>query len=240
MYEDITCCVKTTEGNSRKFSILSGVKQGCVLSPLLFAIVIDFVLRSVDSTGLRLNDRLLSDLDFADDIAILETCKSRLQALLSSVQQKAKGFGLNINASKTKGMANSCSPMNIKCGDNDVEQVVHFKYLGSTIENTGSTAKEVIARIGQASSTFNRLKKVWTDTFSLRIKLRLFNSNFLPVLLYASETCLLNQEQERRIKSFENMCLRRLLGIHWTQKVTNEHIRNITGQPSLIKDHTKA
>ena len=147
MYEDTTCCVKTAEGNSRKFPILSGVKQKCVLSPLLFVVVIDFILRSVDSSGLRLNDRLLSDIDFADDIATLETCKSRLQSFsrLTSVQQKAESFGLNINSSKTKGTATNDSPMNIKCNDNDVEQVVHFKYLGRTIENTGSTAKEVIA-----------------------------------------------------------------------------------------------
>ena len=38
MHEDTTCCVKTAEGNSRKFSILSGVKKGCLLSPLLFAV----------------------------------------------------------------------------------------------------------------------------------------------------------------------------------------------------------
>ncbi|XP_065557815.1 uncharacterized protein LOC136025756 [Artemia franciscana] len=104
-----------------------------------------FVLRSINSTGLSPNDCLLSDLDFADDIAIFKTCKSQLQALLMSVQQKAEGFGLNTNTSKTKGMATSNSPLNIKCNDKDVEQVVHFKYLGSTIKNTGSTATEVIA-----------------------------------------------------------------------------------------------
>ncbi|XP_065565800.1 uncharacterized protein LOC136030659 [Artemia franciscana] len=111
---------------------------------LLFAVVVDFVLRSVDSTGLRLKDRLLSDLDFADDIAIFETCKSPLQPLLTTVQQKSEGFGLNINANKTKGMATSDSPMNIKCNDNDVEKMLYFKYPGSAIANTGSTAIEVV------------------------------------------------------------------------------------------------
>ncbi|XP_065582879.1 uncharacterized protein LOC136041987 [Artemia franciscana] len=184
MYEDTTCCLMTAEGNSRKFPIPSGVKQGCVPSSLLFAIVTDFVLRSIDSTGVRLNDRLLSDLDSADGIGILETCKSRLQALLTNIQQKAEGFGLNINVSKTKGVSTSDSPINIKWDDNNVEQVVHFKYFGCTIENTESTAKEVIARTGQASSTFNRLKKVWrSSTFSLWLKLSLLNSNVLPVLL---------------------------------------------------------
>ena len=90
MYEDTTCCVKKAEGNSRKFPILSGVKQGRMISLLLSTVVIDLVLRSVDSPGLHLNDGLLSDQNFADDITILETCKSRLQALLTSVQKKQK------------------------------------------------------------------------------------------------------------------------------------------------------
>ena len=79
-------------------------------------------------------------------------------------------------------------------------------------------------------------QKFWrSSTFSLQLKLRLFNSNVLSVLLYASETWYLSQEQERRIQSFENMCLSRLLGIHWIQKVKKEHSRKITGQPSLIE-----
>ena len=80
---------------------------------------------------------------------------------LKSVQQKADDFGLNINASKTKGMANSDSPMNTKFNDKEVEEVVYLKNLGGTIENMGSTTKEIIGRIGKASSSFNRLKRVW-------------------------------------------------------------------------------
>ena len=243
MYEDTTCCAKRAEGNSCKFPILSGVKHGWApsisnsrRSLLLFAIIINFVLRSIDSTELHLNDCLQSDLELADNITILKTYLSWLQALLLSIEQRAEGFGLNINPSKTKSMATSSSPMNIKCGNNDVELVVHFKYLGSTIKNTESTAKEVNAQIGQASSTFNRLKKVWrSSTFSIQLKLCLFNSNVWLILLYATETWHLNQEQERRNQSFENMCLCTLFGIHWTQKVTNQHIRNVKGQPYLSK-----
>ena len=78
MYEDTTSCVSISEGKSCKFPILSRVKQGCVLSPLLFAIVIDYILRSIELTELRLNDCLLSDVDFSSNIVILETYKTRL------------------------------------------------------------------------------------------------------------------------------------------------------------------
>lgn len=129
-------------------------------------------------------------------------------------------------------MATTDSPLSITCGDQHIEQVVHFKYLGSIIESTGSTTKEVLTRIGQANGAFNRLRKVWrSQSFSIRLKLRLFNSNVMPVLLYAAETWHLNQEQELRILAFENTCLRRILNIRWQQRITNQSIRDKTGQP---------
>ena len=107
--------------------------------------------------------------------------------------------------------------------------------LESPSRTKGFTAKEIIARIRQASSTFNRLKTSGGRVLSLSVLNSACSTATVPVLLYAFETWYLNQEQERSIQSFENMCLRRLFGIHWTQKVTNEQIRNITGQPSLIE-----
>ena len=49
--------------------------------------------------------------------------------------------------------------MHIKYAGEEIEQVIEFKYLGSIIENTGSTTKEVITRIGQANAAFNQLKE---------------------------------------------------------------------------------
>ena len=232
-YEDSECCVKTPDGQTRFFRIMSGVKQGCVLSPLLFVIVIDYILRSTSTDGIQLNpETRLSDVDFADDIAVLESCKQRLQELLDKVRERGGHVGLKINNEKTKCMATTDSPLSITCGDQHIEQVVHFKYLGSIIESTGSTTKEVLTRIGQANGAFNRLRKVWrSQSFSIRLKLRLFNSNVMPVLLYAAETWHLNQEQERRILAFENTCLRRILNIRWQQRITNQSIRDKTGQP---------
>jgi hypothetical protein len=58
----------------------------------------------------------------------------------------------------------------------------------------------------------------------------LFKSNVIPMLLYAAETWHLNQEQERKVLAFENSCLRRILNIHWSQKVTSQSILEMTQQ----------
>ena len=55
MYEVSKCCIKTPEGQTCFFRILSGVKQGCVLSPLHFVILLDYILRNSETGGIRLS-----------------------------------------------------------------------------------------------------------------------------------------------------------------------------------------
>jgi hypothetical protein len=237
LYENTEFCVRTNEGSTRYFHIKSGVKQGCVLSPLLFVLVIDYVLRDCTGFSIQLRDnKLLADLDFVDDIILMETKKKKLQDLLDVIREKASLIGLKVNSGKTKSMATSDSPLDIRCGDTAVEQVVEFKYLGNTVERTGSSEKEVQSRIGQASGAFNRLKPVWrSKKYSTKLKLRLFNSNVLSTLLYNSENWKLNQQQEKRILAFENNCLRRILNIDWRAHVTNQSVRSMSCQP-LVTD----
>ena len=239
LYEDSECCVRTENGDTRFFKIMSGVKQGCVLSPFLFVIVMDYILRQSSGIGVKISSRLISDLDFADDVVLLEEAKLRLQLLLDAIDEKAEKMGLAVNVSKTKSMATSDSPLILKCKNKTIEQVKEFKYLGSWIEYDGEIANEIKRKIGQATSAFSKLKPVWRSSkYSMRLKLRLLNSNVMSILLYASECWKLNTQLEKRVLAFENMCLRRILNISWQEKVTNIEVRRRTGQP-LVTDLLK-
>ncbi|XP_065571546.1 uncharacterized protein LOC136034340 [Artemia franciscana] len=151
-------------------------------------------------------------------------------------QRKAREVGLSINVDKSKSLSTSGSPLTLQCSDKSVEQVQEFKYLGSWIENTGDVTFEIKRRIGQASGAFNRLTPIWrSNKYSLRLKLRLFNSNVLSILMHASECWKLNQQLEKRILGFENICLRRILKISWHPKITNREIRLKTNQPIVTE-----
>ena len=79
MYKETECCVRTSTGDARWFKITSGVKQGCVLSPLLFIIVFDFTLQNANSKGVRLsNSKQLSDIEFVDNLTLLDKDKASL------------------------------------------------------------------------------------------------------------------------------------------------------------------
>ena len=78
MCNNSSCCVRTNNGNTDFFEIVSGVRQGCILLPLLFLLVIDFVSATAEPNQWTAGSRL-TDLDFADDIALLAETRSRLQ-----------------------------------------------------------------------------------------------------------------------------------------------------------------
>ena len=86
MYENITAAVKVGNEVSRWFCIKLGVKQGCILSPFTWTILMDFVLRNTGKAmgdhGIKWGGKTLLDLDYADDLSILDESVSKMNELL--------------------------------------------------------------------------------------------------------------------------------------------------------------
>lgn len=95
---------------SEAFDVSSGILQGDALAPFLFIIVIDFVLRKIPHEfgfTTHLNPlKKLPDLDFADDIVLLDNDINSAERHLESLTIKARMVGLKINQDKTKYMTN--------------------------------------------------------------------------------------------------------------------------------------
>ena len=90
--------------------------------------------------------------------------------------------------------------------------MTEFKYLGGIITSGGNFEKELRTSIALANPSFQRLLPVWKYTeYSLKLKLRLFHSNVMSVRSYAMECLKLTVEQEKRLTTFENNYLYRIL-----------------------------
>lgn len=100
--------VGTAQGkNQCPFQTRSGVKQGCPLSPLLFNLVVDEIMREVCTSRRGITWSLtqhLEDLDYADDICLMSHKLSDIQAKANDLSRIASRIGLEINAAKTKAM----------------------------------------------------------------------------------------------------------------------------------------
>jgi hypothetical protein len=130
MYASNQCCVRHDGQQNEWFHVhvRSGVRQGCVISPTLFLVVIDWVVRKVTHNRPRglvwgLTARI-EDCDFADDIALLSHTFTDIQKKTERFSEIAKGVGLKIHPGKTKVMrVKNKSTRRICIGDTELEEV---------------------------------------------------------------------------------------------------------------------
>ena len=106
--------------------------------------------------------RKLSDLDFANDIAMLSNSYHNLQELVSNISEIAAGLGLSINSKKTKNMliGEHLMPSDISICQSQIEVMENFIYLRSSINNKGPMDHDIISRIGKVSAAFSQLNKI--------------------------------------------------------------------------------
>ena len=90
----------------------------------------------------------------------------------------------------------------------------------------GKSEKEIRIRIGRATSALTKLDNIWrSKNVEMKNKLQLMRSIVLATLLYACESWTVSKHDEQRLRAFEMKSYRRLLGISWKEKKTNEFIK---------------
>lgn len=238
LYEEFSCQVIHAGTLTDPFPVTTGVRQGCILSPLLFLIVIDWIATTAynDPHGIQwtLTSRL-EDLEFADDICTLSHRLQDSQHQVNHLEETAKRTGLYINTAKTKAMRIQQNQMDpILVNNQQIENVDKFTYLGSVMSTTGGTDEDVQARKMKALQAFSILKPVWKSrTLRTATKIRIFNSNVKSVLLYGCETWRETENTMKSIQVFVNKCLRNILNIRWPEKITNKKLWQRTKQQPI-------
>ena len=234
LYRNNEICVSNNGLQSDWVRIESGVKQGCGMSGFLFLIVLDWVMRnSVEgkNTGIRWKfTSKLEDLDFADDIALMSSKFNDIQDKTTAVKEWAEKAGLKININKTKSMRlNAKIEREIKIDGQELEEVDQFTYLGSKVTNEGGASEDIKARLQKARGAFLSLSQVWKSSlYSVKTKVRIYNSNVRSVLMYGSECWKMTVADTKKCEAFNNRCLRRILRVFWPNKITNMELRKRT------------
>lgn len=241
-----TANIKTSDGLTENILIKRGVRQGCILSPLLFNLYAEKIfqeaLESVE-IGIKVNGTFFNNIRYADDTTLLADNLSDLQHLIDKVNQHSINLGLKINVVKTKFMIISrCktpyTTATVTVDHLPIERVSSYKYLGCWLNEQWTCEQEIRCRIEIARSAFIKYKKVFCcRDLNLDLRLRFLKCYVWSVLLYGVETWTLTTTHMNKLEAFEMWLYRRILKISWVDRVTNiEVLRSINKGRELLTD----
>lgn len=158
-----------------------------------------------------------------------------MQNKVNDLAVAAAEVGLRINIRKTKLMKiNTTSSNSVNIDGAPIEEVAQFNYLGSLITTDGGAIEDIKSRLSKAQAAFGRLWSCWKSTKIARgTKLRVFNACVKSVLLYGSETWLINKISIQKIQVFINKCLRIICRIFWPETIINDDLWQLTKQEPI-------
>jgi hypothetical protein len=241
LYEEQEATVRTEHGETESFGIGKGVRQGCILSPSLFNLYAERVMREAGvedgEEGISIGGRTLNNFRYADDVTLMAEGQDSLRALIERVKEAGEKAGLYLNMKKTKVLTTT-NIQKFMIQNEEVEVVKSFGFLGSTIEDEGECQMEIKRRITLGRVAMTGLQRIWKDRgISADTKKRLVKTLVHPIMTYGCETWTMKKKDRDRVNAFENWCWRRLLRIPWTAKRTNASIRKQLDINSLLSDY---
>uniref|UniRef100_A0A8C0A6M8 RNA-directed DNA polymerase n=1 Tax=Bos mutus grunniens TaxID=30521 RepID=A0A8C0A6M8_BOSMU len=219
--------VRTGHGTTDCFQIGKGVHQGCILSPCLFNLYAEYIMRNAGleetQAGIKIAGRNINNLRYADDSTLMAESEEELKSLLMKVKVESEKVGLKLNIQKTKIMASG----SITSWEIDGKQWKQCQTLfwGSKITADGDCSHEIKRRLLLGRKVMTDLDSIFKSRdITLPTKVCLVKAMVFPVVMYGCESWTVKKAEHRRIDAFELWCWRRLLRVPWTARRSNQSI----------------
>ena len=150
LYAGQEATVRTGHGTTDWFQIGKGVRQGCILSPCLFNLYAEYIMRNSGLDEAHLESRLQGEISITSDMQMTpplwQKSEEELKSLLMKVKEESEKVGLKLNIQKTKIIA-SGPITSWQIDAETVETVSDFIFLGSKITAGGDCSHEIKRRL---------------------------------------------------------------------------------------------
>ena len=151
LYAGQQATVRTWHGTTDWFQKGKGVYQGYILSPCLFNIYAEYIMRNAGleeaQAGIKMVRRNINNLRYADDTTLMAESEEELKSLLMKAKEESKNVGLKLKIQKTKIMASSPITSWVQIDGETVETVADFIFLGSKITADVDCSHEIKRRL---------------------------------------------------------------------------------------------
>src|SRR5574339_433245 len=228
LYAHQEATVRTGHGTTDWFQIGKGVRQGCILSPCLFNLYAEYIMRNAGleeaQGGIKIARRNINNLRYADDTTLMAESEEEINSLLMKVKVVSEKVGIKLNFQKMKIMA-SGPITSWEIDGETVETASDFILGGSKITADGDCSHEIKRRLLLGRKVMTNLDSVLKSRdVTLPTKVHLIKAMVFPVVMCGFESWTIKKTEHQRIDAFELWCWRRLLRVPWTARRSNQSI----------------
>ena len=241
LYANNTINVMINGHASYDVPVLRGIKQGCVLSPLLFALYVSSWANMLEQNkgGIDIFGTTITGLFFVDDLVLIAKNMTIMLELIDESRIFLDVLGMNMNFDKTKlltttqGVSGPSIEINDDAGrlEGEIKWASEYKYLGlivslgSPAKIFNTTRKKMISRLKSFAGSILQMARNSFDPISVGITL--WKSVALPAVLYGVEITSLDQATINKLESIQSEFSAHLLGLRKT--VSASAVRSTLG-----------
>uniref|UniRef100_A0A803TQF5 ribonuclease H n=1 Tax=Anolis carolinensis TaxID=28377 RepID=A0A803TQF5_ANOCA len=202
--------------------------QGCILSPYLFNLYTEHIMRRAglddSKAGVKIAGRNINNLIYADNITLMAKSEEELRSLITRVKEESAKAGLQLNIKKTKIMATT--PIdNWQMEGENVEAVTDLIFPGVNITADADCSQEIRRRLLLGRRAMAILDKiVKSRDITLAMKVRIVKAMVFPIVTYGCESWTIRKAEQRKIDAFELWRWRKILRVPWTARRSNQSI----------------
>ena len=215
LYKDTTAAVWHKEGVSESFETRIGLKQGCLLSPLLFSLYLNDLQDSIGG-GVLIGNLKVKLLAYADDVCIISDSAVGLQSMINDLEKYCCLWNLTVNLKKSNVMIFKLGGGRLAKNEKwvykgqPIEIVKEYKYLGVKLTSNLLMKRHLSERITSAKFGVNSL---WNNFFKnneipISAKYEVFSAVLRAVVCYASQ--IWGFERYESVEKFARFFIKRI------------------------------
>ena len=199
LYVGHEATVRTGHETTDWFQIGKGVLQDCILSPCLFNLYAEYIMRNAGleeaQAGIKIAGRNSNNLRYADDTTLMAESEEELKSLVMKVKEESQEVGLKLNIQKNKIMA-SGPITSWEIDGETVETVSDFIFLFSKITADGDCSHEIKRYLLLGRKVMTNLDSiVKSKDITLPTKVHLVKAMVFPVVMYGCESCTVKKAE---------------------------------------------